>query len=176
MTPYLAQIILFGFNFAPRGFAFCAGQLLPINQNQALFSILGTTFGGNGIQNFSLPDLRGRVPINPGQGLGLPNYTLGEISGTQTTTLLANNLPLHIHPMSVNNGAGNSISPGGNVLAKGPIISGGTNTNIYSNTANTTMAGTAITPSGGSQPFSILQPYLVLNYCVALTGIFPSRN
>jgi microcystin-dependent protein len=176
MTPYLAQIILLGFNFAPKGFAFCSGQLLPINQNQALFAILGTTYGGNGIQTFALPDLRGRVPVNPGQGPGLPNYVLGEVSGTQSTTLLASNLPLHIHPMSVNNGAGNSGSPSGNLLAKGPIISEGTNVNVYSTTFNTNMANTTIAPNGGNQPFSILQPYLTLNYSIALQGIFPSRN
>jgi microcystin-dependent protein len=176
MTPYIAQIILLGFDFNPKGWALCAGQLMPINQNQALFSILGTTYGGNGIQTFALPDLRGRVPFNPGQGPGLSNYVLGQVSGTENITLLANNLPLHNHPMQVNTGAGNAGSPSANLLAQGPIIAGGVNTNVFTNSANTTMSPTAIAPNGGNQPISILQPYLVLNYSIALLGIFPSRN
>jgi microcystin-dependent protein len=176
MTPYIAQVILLGFDFQPKGWALCQGQLLPINQNQALFSILGTTYGGNGVQTFALPDLRGRIPINPGQSPGLSNYDLGQRGGTQNTTLLANNLPLHNHLMQVNTGAGNAGAPNANLLAQGPVISGGVNTNVFTTSANTTMSATAIAPAGGNQPISILQPYLALNYSIALQGIFPSRN
>lgn len=177
MTPYLAQIILLGFNFNPKGWQLCAGQLLALNQNQALFSILGTTYGGNGTQTFALPDLRGRTPISWGQGPGLSNYAIGEAAGTQQSTLLANNLPGHNHIMSVYNEAGDNGSPGGNVLAKGPVISGQTsNVWVYGTSANTTMSPVSIKTNGGNQPFSTLQPYLVLNYSIALTGIFPSRN
>jgi microcystin-dependent protein len=175
MQQYLAQVILLGFNFAPKGWAFCAGQTLPINSNQALFSIIGTFYGGNGTQTFQLPDLRGRVPIHWGQGLGQPDYSIAEIGGTQTTTLFPSNLPLHNHPMSAFTGAGNNGDPIGNVLAKGPVITG-TNVNVYSTTANTTMAPTAIVPNGGNLPIPVLQPYLTLNYCISLSGIYPSRN
>ncbi|MFI5137334.1 MAG: phage tail protein [Sphingobacteriales bacterium] len=174
MTPYIAQIILLGFNFNPKGWQLCAGQILPINQYQALFSILGTTYGGNGTQNFALPDLRGRIPIHWGTGGG-GNYVLGETGGTETSTVLAGNLPLHSHSMSVYNGAGGIGTPANNVLAQGPVV-GGANVSLYATSANTTMSGSALAPAGSSQPISILQPYLAMNYCIALTGIFPSRN
>ncbi|ASU34283.1 Microcystin-dependent protein [Mucilaginibacter xinganensis] len=148
---------------------------MSIQQNQALFSILGTTYGGNGVQTFALPDLRGRVALHTGQGPGLSNYVLGEVSGTQSTTLLPGNLPSHNHLMNANTGAGNSGAPSGNLLAQGPVI-GGVNVNEYTTSANTTMNATSIAVAGGSQPVSILQPYLALNYSVALQGIFPSRN
>jgi microcystin-dependent protein len=176
MTPFIAQVILLGFDWNPRSWALCDGQLLPISQNQALFSILGTTYGGNGIQTFALPDLRGRIPINPGQGPGLANYNLGQVGGAQTTTLVANNLPLHNHLMQVNTGAGNAGAPIANLLAQGPVITGGVNTNVFATSANTTMSPTAIAANGGNQPISILQPYLALNYSIALQGVFPSRN
>jgi microcystin-dependent protein len=175
MTPYIAQVMTVGFNFAPKGWQLCNGQLLAINQNQALFSILGTTYGGNGTQNFGLPDLRGRAPIHWGTGPGQPDYALGEMGGTQNTTLLSNNLPLHNHIMSVYNNAGNKSTPASNVLAKGALI-GASNASIYSTTANTTMAPGTLSANGGSQPFPILQPYLAVNYVIALQGIFPTRN
>jgi microcystin-dependent protein len=175
MEPFIAQIMLLGFNFAAKGWALCAGQIMSINSNQALFSILGTTYGGNGVQTFALPDLRGRVPIHWGQGPGQPVYVLGETGNTQSVTLNAGNLPLHTHLVSVSNGAGNNGSPSGNVLAQGPVISGA-NVSLYSTSSNTTMNATAIAPNGGNQPVSVLQPYLTLNYSIALTGIFPSRN
>jgi len=176
MTPYVAQIMTVGFNFAPKGWQLCNGQLLAINQNQALFSILGTTYGGNGTQTFALPDLRGRAPIHWGAGPGQPQYSLGEMAGTQNTTLLPNNLPLHNHLMAVYNNTGNKGTPVGNVLAKGAVIGTSGNASIYSTSANTTMAPNALAPNGGSQPFPILQPYLVVNYVIALQGIFPTRN
>jgi microcystin-dependent protein len=175
MTPYLAQIMTCSFDFAPKGWAFCAAQLLAINQNQALFSILGTTYGGNGMQTFALPDLRGRVPINWGQGPGQPDYTLGEIAGLQTVTLLAGNLPAHSHLMSVSNAAGNSQTPASCVVAKG-AMAGQVQTTPYATTAGSTMSPLALTNAGSNLPFSILQPYLTLNYVIATTGIFPSRN
>jgi microcystin-dependent protein len=176
MTPYMGQILGFGFSFAPKGWAYCAAQLMSIAQNQALFSILGTTYGGNGIQTFGLPDLRGRVPISWGQGPGLSNYTLGEQAGTQNVTLLANQLPLHSHAFSVNTALATSGSPSGNYLAQGGVDQGA-NASIYATgSANATMAATVLTTNGGNQPISIIQPYGVINYCIALTGIFPSRN
>jgi microcystin-dependent protein len=175
MTPYIAQIILLGFNFNPKGWLLCQGQLLSIQQNAALFSLLGTTYGGNGTLTFGLPDLRGRTPIHPGQGPGLPNYVLGELAGTEATTVLASNLPLHNHLMNANTSAGNSGSPATALLAAGPTISGSVAL-VYGTSANTTMLSTALASAGGNQPVSILQPYLTLNYSIALNGIFPSRS
>ena len=148
---------------------------MSIQQNAALFSILGTTYGGNGVQTFGLPDLRGRAPIHPGQGPGLPNYSLGEVAGTESTTVLGSNLPLHNHTMNANTSAGNSGSPATALLAAGPAV-GGSAAMVYGTSANTTMLSTALASTGGNQPVSILQPYLALNYSIALQGIFPSRN
>jgi microcystin-dependent protein len=175
MTPYLGQIILLGFDFNPKTWQLCAGQLLPIQQNAALFAILGTAHGGDGVRTFGLPDLRGRIPIHWGQGPGLPPYILGELGGTESTTILANNLPLHNHSMQVYNGAGGIGTPANNVLAQGPLI-GGANVTLYATTTNAAMSATALSSVGGNQPVSTLQPYLVLNYSIALSGIFPSRN
>jgi microcystin-dependent protein len=176
MTPYLGQIMTVGFNFAPKTWQLCAGQLLAIQSNQALFSILGTTYGGNGIQTFALPDLRGRVPIHWGQGPGQPYYNLGETGGTETTTLLSNNLPLHNHAMSVNNATPNNAAPSGNYLAKGAVINNANALLYTTSAANTTMAASAISSTGSNQPVSVIQPYLTINYVIALSGIFPSRN
>jgi len=179
MEPFLAQILLLAFNFAPKGWAFCAGQTLAINQNQAIFSLLGTTYGGNGTTTFLLPDLRGRTPIHPGAGPGLPQYTLGQVGGTETVTLIANQLPLHTHSMLANTGASTTGLPTGAILATGPVVAtvpAITNLNVYSGSTNTTMGANALAASGGNQPFSILQPFSVLNYSIALQGIFPSRN
>ena len=176
MTPYIAQITGFGFNFAPKGWAYCAGQLMSIQQNQALFSILGTTYGGNGIQTFGLPDLRGRVPISWGQGPGLSYYSLGESSGSQSVTVLQSQLPLHSHPFNANNVLATSGAPSGNFLGQGGVESSANVSMFATGSANTTMAAGAIATAGGNQPVSIIQPYNVINYCVALNGIFPSRN
>ena len=179
MEGTIAEIRLFAGNFAPRNWAFCAGQIMSIAQNTALFSLLGTTYGGNGQTTFALPDLRGRVPVGTGQGPGLSNITLGEVSGTPTVTLLTTQIPAHNHPvtgslnMGAKNGAGNSISPTGNYPAQGAA-------NAYSTTQDAQMAalnGSITTgPTGGSQPFSIMPPYLGMNYVICLFGIFPSRN
>jgi microcystin-dependent protein len=149
---------------------------MSIQQNAALFSILGTTYGGNGIQTFGLPDLRGRVPIHWGQGPGQPDYVLGEISGTQAITVPPSSLPLHNHFMQVNNATPNAGAPAGNYLAAGASISGTSALLYTTNAANTTMSPNEIAPNGGNQPLSILQPYLTVNYVIALVGIFPSRN
>jgi microcystin-dependent protein len=166
--PFIGQIMLVPYNFAPRGWAFCNGQILPIAQNTALFSLLGTTFGGNGQTTFALPDLRGRAALSSGQGPGLSNYDLGQVGGTESTTLTINQMPMHNHTC---NASDNEVSGGGsptnNLVAKG---------GFFDPTANTVMAPNMVNTTGGSQPFSILSPYLTLNYCIALEGIFPSRN
>lgn len=169
--PFIAQIMMFGGNFAPRGWALCNGQLLPIAQNTALFSLLGTTFGGNGQTTFALPDLRGRVPIHPGQGPGLSSYDLGQQSGVENTTLTVNQMPAHSHTATLRASTqpANDTLPTGNYLADG---------GAYQTATNTTMNANAVTGgiAGGSQPFSILQPYTCVNFIIALEGIFPSRN
>jgi microcystin-dependent protein len=178
-TPFLAEIVLFAGNFAPRGWAFCQGQILSIAQNTALFSLLGTTYGGNGQTTFALPDLRGRVPVGTGQGPGLPSVNLGQVSGEPTHTLIVTEMPAHNHTAQVQlnaaSGGGNSASPAGNVPAASTARD-----SIYSNTSDTTMAanGGQVTVgiAGGSQPHNNMQPYLGLNYIIAVEGIFPSRN
>jgi microcystin-dependent protein len=189
-NPFLGQIILVGFTFAPRGWAFCQGQLLSISQNTALFSLLGTTYGGNGTTTFALPDLRGRVPVGFGQGPGLSNYDQGEVLGTENVVLLANQMPIHTHAISltgltatshVKNAAGNQQSPVGNV----PAVEAAGVTATYSDQAPdavmgpaaVTVGGTATAANaGGSLPVGIVQPSLAMNYVIALQGIFPSRN
>ena len=160
--PFLAEIRMFSFGFAPRGWALCNGQLLPINQNQATFSLLGTTFGGDGRVNFALPDLRGRVPIHVGNG-----HTLGERAGQETHTVSVNEMPTHLHPVQVRNTAGTTGGPTDNMIAN--YLNGfGPATNV------TTLAPSEVTNSGGSQPHVNLQPFLTLNFAIALQGIFPS--
>jgi len=174
MTPYLGQITGFGFQFAAKGWAFCAGALMSIQQNQALFSILGTTYGGNGIQTFALPDLRGRVPIHWGQGPGLSGYTLGEVAGVQNVTVLPSQLPVHNHALNANTGVSGLGPPSGNILSQAPVV----NAQVlwYGTSANAVMNPAAIAANGSSQPISIIQPYSVINYSIALSGIFPTRN
>lgn len=166
-TPFIAQISPFGFNFAPRGWALCDGQLLPINQNQALFSILGTTYGGNGVNNFALPDLRGRTPM--GAMGGSVTTLLGEKRGVESVTLVATQLPTHTHAALAAATAPASGSPASNAWATGSPAA-------YAASANTTMAPSALASAGGSQPHENRGPSQVLNYCIALQGIFPSRN
>jgi microcystin-dependent protein len=172
LEPFIAGIVIFAGNFAPRGWAFCNGQILSIAQNTALFSLIGTIYGGNGTTTFALPDLRGRIPIQPGQGPGLSNYTLGQMSGTETRTLLTTNMPAHSHTLNAVSEAGDASSPAGAFLANTGTLDKeykATGTNVAMNTL-------AIGPTGGSQPFSIVQPYLCVNYIIALVGVFPSRN
>ncbi len=173
--PFLGEIRMFGGNFAPRGWALCNGQLLSISQNAALFSLLGTTYGGNGQTNFALPNLQGRVPMHWGQGPGLSPRALGESSGSESVTLLTNQMPAHNHTLSANNNQGDTFSPGGAVSASA-VDSSQQPLNIYSSTANATMAPTAIGLAGGGQPHANMQPYQCVSFIIALQGIFPSRN
>jgi microcystin-dependent protein len=170
--PFLAAIFLFAATFAPRGYAFCNGQLLSIAQNTALFSLIGTTYGGNGTTTFGLPDFRGRVPIHAGQGPGLSNFVEGEMAGTENTSLLVSNLPQHNHPFIATSEAGSTSDPTGAYLGNTGALDREYNT---SGTLVNMNAG-AVGISGGSQPFNNMQPYLVVNFIIALEGIFPSRN
>jgi microcystin-dependent protein len=175
-TPILGCIYMFAGNFAPRGYALCAGQILPISQNTALFSLLGTTYGGNGQTTFALPDLRGRSPIGAGQGPGLSNISLGEQAGTEAVTLLTTNMPAHNHTLGATTNSASGGTPTNNVLADtGGSQGGGTNT-YAAGPANTTMAPSSIGAAGGNQPFANRNPYLGINYIIAINGIFPSRN
>lgn len=169
--PYLGMIIIVPYNFSPRGWAFCNGQILPIAQNTALFSLLGTTFGGNGQTTFALPDLRGRCPNSSGQGPGLSSYDLGQVGGTESTTITINQMPGHNHMVapSASTNAPSASKPTNNV----PAQFDGYDALPGSPVA---MAATASSLTGGSQPTPLLSPYLTLNYCIALEGIFPSRN
>ena len=171
--PFLAEIRMFGFNFPPRGFAFCDGQILPINQNQALYSLLGTTYGGDGRTTFALPDLRGRVPVHTGSQPGNEQVTLGEKAGQETHTLSAAELPQHTHTVSASGNQATESSLAGNVLssqARRGIA-------MYNNTTSRTEldAGT-VTNSGGGQAHNTMQPFLTINFSIALQGLFPSRN
>jgi microcystin-dependent protein len=171
MDPFLGEIRIFGGNFAPVGWALCEGQLLSISQNAALFSILGTTFGGNGTNTFALPDLRGRLPIGPGTGPGLAPYTLGQQGGTESVTLLASQMPAHTHAVNAYNGAGDKSTVAGNLPANGA------KPDYYSDQAGTTTMNPAtIASAGGGVPVGILQPYLSVTFIIALQGIFPSRS
>jgi microcystin-dependent protein len=172
---YLGTVMMFGGNFAINGWATCDGQILAISTNQALFSILGTTYGGNGTSTFGLPDLRGRVPVHQGQGNGLSPCSIGQVGGTENVTLTSNQMPLHTHLVNADGQGGGKTTPRGNIPgAVGATVS----EKIYSgaNPGNVTMNPAMIGTAGGSQPFSILQPYLCVTFLVALTGIFPSRN
>jgi len=177
MEPYLGMLALFPYNFAPKGWMTCAGQILSIAQNSALFSLLGTTYGGDGVTTFALPDLRGRSPIGVGQGPGLSSIALGQISGTENVSLTVGNLPAHNHliqtvtPSTVNTPLNNMPGPitdpsggGADQLGYGPTG------------VNGTMAPGTVTPTGGSQPVGIRNPYLGLEWCIATVGIYPSRN
>ncbi len=168
-TPYIGEIRIFSFAFAPRGWALCNGQLLAINQNQALFSILGTFYGGNGIQNFALPNLQGRVPRHWGQGAGLSSVVLGESAGTENVTLQASQVPGHTHPVQISTSAATQVSPHNGVWANSGDLS-------YAASATGSMASAAISTVGSGQPHSTLPPLLVLSFCIALNGIFPTRN
>ncbi len=164
--PFLGSILLFAGNFAPQGWAFCNGQILPITQNTALFSLLGTTYGGNGTSTFALPDLRGRVPIHFGQGPGLSSYVEGQVGGAENVTLIATQMPQHQHLQPATNGDEGTNRPNGAVPARGGVYAASSD-------------GSALAPTsaaGGNQAHENLQPYLALNFIIALQGIFPSRN
>ena len=167
--PFLAEVRLMGFNFAPRGWAFCDGQILPINQNQSLYSLLGTTYGGDGRTSFALPDMRGRTPIHVGRSNGGGEHRLGQKSGEETHTLAANEMPSHDHVAQASNQTGNTPIPAANVLASA--------NNVYRAPSNLTQlrSGT-VTNVGGGQAHENMQPYIAVNFCIALQGLFPSRN
>lgn len=169
--PFIGEVRSFGFNFAPVGWAQCNGQLLSIAQNTALFSILGTTYGGDGRTNFALPDLQGSVPMGAGQGSGLSDRPLGEHGGTETEVLTAQQIPSHNHAANAQAGNGNQPAPAGNFWAQDL---GGSKE--YGDDGSSQMAAGAVGATGGGQPHNNLQPYQVLNYCIALTGIFPPRS
>jgi microcystin-dependent protein len=172
--PFVAEIRIFPFNFAPKGWAWCDGQLMPLSQNTALFSLLGTTYGGNGKSNFALPDLQGRAPMHPRQGSGLSLHDLGETGGSETVTLLESEMPAHAHVVNAQNSFANSNDPAGLVLAR--PFGGGNLYKIPGGAALSTMAPQAISPAGGDQPHNNLQPYLTFYFCIALQGVFPPRG
>lgn len=169
--PFVAEIRIFPFNFAPKGWAWCDGQLLPLSQNTALFSLLGTTYGGNGKSNFALPDLQGRAPMHPGQGPGLSLHDLGETGGSETVTLLESEIPSHSHSMSVSQADATEGTAPGQRFATGIGIG------MYAAPgAFAQLSPNALTPAGGDQPHNNLQPYLTFYFCIALQGVFPPRG
>ena len=173
-SPFVAEIRIFGFNFAPKGWAFCNGQILPLSQNTALFSLLGTTYGGDGKSNFALPNLQGSAPLQQGQGAGLSLYDLGQTGGEQAVTLLDSEMPSHTHTVQADTAAGTLIPPTGAAWA---TPGAGRNVNIYhvSDANNVLMNPLGVSVAGGSQPHNNMPPYLGLNFCIALQGIFPAR-
>jgi microcystin-dependent protein len=171
--PFVAEIRIFPFSFAPKGWARCDGQLLPISQNTALFALLGTMYGGDGKSTFGLPNLQGRAAMHPGQGPGLSQRELGESGGSDTVTLQQAEIPAHTHQARGNNGIGDSPIPAGNALAR----LGSLNTYQTNSSANLVpMAPESLAPSGGGTPHNNLQPYLTLLFCIALQGVFPPRS
>ena len=172
--PFVAEIRIFPFNFAPRGWAWCDGQLLPLSQNTALFSLLGTTYGGNGKSNFALPDLQGRAPMHPGQGPGLSLHDLGETGGSETVSLLESEIPSHSHPLrgTVEDGSQGTLAAGVTIATSvgGTLYQTNTGSGLVSMNAN------AIVPAGGDQPHNNMQPYLTFYFCIALQGVFPPRT
>ena len=170
--PFVAEIRIFPFNFAPRGWAWCDGQLLPLSQNTALFSLLGTTYGGNGKSNFALPDLQGRAPMHPGQGPGLSLHDLGETGGSETVTLLESEIPSHSHAAKVSGRPAVENDAAGRYWATATV-------NAYAPGAPqglVQMAPETLAPAGGDQPHNNLQPYLTFYFCIAMQGVFPPRG
>jgi microcystin-dependent protein len=170
LDPFLGEIMLFAGTFTPSGYQPCEGQLLSIAANTALFSLLGTTYGGNGINTFALPDLRGRAPIHVGQGPGLPNYSQGQVGGEATHTLTVGEMPQHSHVAFADSGNGTTSSPAGALPAHDPA-----GTPVYGTNAVTSLSGNAIGVSGNSQPHNVQSPYVAMRWCIATAGIFPSR-
>ena len=173
MDPFVAEIRIFPFNFAPLGWAFCDGQILPLSQNTALFSLLGTTYGGDGISNFALPNLQGSAPMHPGQGPGLSLHDLGETGGSETVALLEPEIPSHSHS------AGAQTNPlGSAAAASGKTLDRPANGNLFTatNSPMVMMASEGIAASGGDQPHNNMQPYLTLSFCIALQGVYPPRT
>ena len=172
MDPFVAEIRMFPFNFAPKGWAWCDGQLLPLSQNTALFSLLGTTYGGDGKSNFALPDLQGRSPMHPGQGPGLSLHDLGETGGSETVTLLESEIPAHSHSMQA------TVSLADSNLATGNNLARSSNGKAYNTQASgfVSMNPQSLAPAGGDQPHNNMMPYLTVYFNIALQGVFPPRG
>jgi microcystin-dependent protein len=175
MDPILGQIMMFAGNFAPNGWALCNGQLMSIAQNSALFSLLGTVYGGDGVTTFALPNLQGRVPLHWGQGQGLSSYVLGEQTGSENVTLLTTQIPAHTHTATASNAAAAQADPTGNVWAVPVDSTGAPGAGFNAPPPNAALAPTAIGPAGGSQPHNNIQPILAVTFIIALQGIYPSR-
>ena len=170
--PFVAEIRIFPFNFAPKGWAWCDGQLMPLSQNTALFSLLGTTYGGNGKSNFALPDLQGRAPMHPGQGPGLSLHDLGETGGSETVTLLESEIPAHNHIVRAS-------ADDGDLKVGTPLRSLARSSGGFAwgtGAGNTPLGDQTLTPAGGDQPHNNMQPYLTCYFCIALQGVFPPRG
>ncbi len=171
MDPFVAEIRIFPFNFTPNGWAFCDGQILPLSQNTALFSLLGTTYGGDGKSNFALPNMQGKAPMHPGQGPGLSLHDLGETGGSETVSLLESEIPAHSHGAVVSQSDGIDQKPGASLLAAGVGIG-----QYAAAGALTQLSPNALTPAGMDQPHNNMQPYLTFNFCIALQGVYPPRT
>ena len=170
--PFVAEIRIFPFTFAPKGWAFCAGQILPISQNTALFSLLGTTYGGDGKSTFALPNMQGNAPMHPGQGPGLSLYDLGQTGGSQTVTLLESEIPAHSHSLRAD-----TLDPADtNVPSPSASFAVSTGGTLYQAASNEFLSAQALNPVGGDQPHNNMQPYLTLSFCIALQGVFPPRT
>lgn len=176
VTPFIGEIQMFAGNFQVLGWAYCNGQLLPISQYDALFALIGTTYGGDGVNTFAVPNLQSRVPVHAGTGPGLSTYVLGQAAGTESVTLTTNTMPAHTHPVMASGVTGTAATPANAVLANGSA----TNTNVYKASNDFTNAVdlnvSTVTAAGGNLPHSNVQPYLALNFLIALEGIFPQRN
>jgi microcystin-dependent protein len=170
--PYIGEIRMFGGSFAPANWAFCQGQILPISGNDTLFALIGTTYGGDGQQNFALPNLSGRVPVHQGQGPGISQqYTIGELAGVEQVTLTAQQMPVHTHAATCSTGPGNQTNPDGAVPGDSASVQ-----IYYEDIPDSNFRAGNIQPAGGSQPHENMQPFLVLTYIISLFGIFPSQN
>jgi microcystin-dependent protein len=171
MAPYVGEIRMFAGNFAPNGWMFCEGQALPISENEVLFQLIGTTYGGDGQETFNLPNLASRIPIHMGTGPDGTTYQLGEMAGTEQETLTTQQMPSHTHPFTVSTSAGTQNDPAGAVVAASPSV-----TLFIQDAVDTAAAANSITPTGGSQPHENTQPFLCINFIISLFGIFPSQT
>jgi microcystin-dependent protein len=169
--PYIGEIRMFAGSFAPAGWAFCDGQLQAISENDALFTLIGTTYGGDGQETFALPDLQSRVPIHQGQGPGLSQYTLGEKAGVESVTLTTQQIPVHNHPLVASSDPANQIAGTNGVLAAAVAQE-----YLYAAPPNVTLNAVTVSPTGGSQPHENVQPYLTISFIISLFGVFPQQN